>query len=107
MAVRVIVRVADVFEIDLGLAHGVPRVPSDLEDDERDRQADNRIGDLGTERNDNRARDTPSETKPSMRAWFPSAVIAALARRLPARSQLTPLKQNLTSRQPSLRRNGV
>ena len=57
LAVRVIVLVADVLEIDCGFADGVPGVPGDLEDDERDRQADDRIGDLRAERNDDRARD--------------------------------------------------
>ncbi len=52
-----VVVVADVFEVDRGLADGVPGVPGDLQDHEGDRQADDRVGDLSTERDHDRTRD--------------------------------------------------
>src|SRR5581483_5706459 len=51
--------VVDVVEVDLRFAHGVPRVPGDLQDHERDREADYRVGDLRAERDDDRARNNP------------------------------------------------
>ncbi len=53
----VVVHVTNVLEVDRCFADGVPRVPGDLEDDERDRQADDRVGDLSAESNYDRARD--------------------------------------------------
>ena len=47
--------VVDVVEVDLGMAGRVPCVPGDLEDDEGGRQADDRVGDLEAERDDDRA----------------------------------------------------
>ena len=49
--------VLDVLEVDLGSPDGVPGVPGDLEDHEGDREADDRVGDLRAERDDDRARD--------------------------------------------------
>jgi hypothetical protein len=46
--------VVDVLEVDLGMADRVPCVPGDL-DDEGDRQADDRVGDLEAERDFDRA----------------------------------------------------
>ena len=77
----------DVVEVDFGVADGVPGVPGDLEDHERDREADDRVGDLRAERDQDALATTPSETKPSIRACLPSAVIAALASRRPAESR--------------------
>src|ERR687891_2000706 len=37
------------------VAHGAPGVPDDLEDHERDREADERVGDLDAEADDQRA----------------------------------------------------
>ena len=53
-------------------AHGPPGVPRDLQDHERDREADQRVGDRAPSDGE-RAQTTPSETKPSTRAWLPSA----------------------------------
>lgn len=48
--------VVDVFEVDLGAANGVPRFPGDAQDDQCDHEADDRVGDLRAERDDDRAR---------------------------------------------------
>jgi uncharacterized protein involved in oxidation of intracellular sulfur len=57
LVVVIVVVVVDVLEVDLGGADGVPRVPGDLQDHERDREADQRVTDLEPERDDGGARD--------------------------------------------------
>ena len=70
------------------VAHGAPRSARDLEDHERDREADERVGERRSRAQTPIAlTTTPSETKPSTRAWFPSAISAGLASRRPARSR--------------------
>lgn len=49
--------VVGVVEVDLGFADGGTRIPADREKDERDRGADDRIGDLDAEGDDDRAGD--------------------------------------------------
>jgi hypothetical protein len=47
-----VVVVVDVLEVDFGIADRVPGLPGNAQDHERDYQADHRIGDVQTERDD-------------------------------------------------------
>ena len=64
MVVVVVVIVFDVIEVDHGIANGVPGVPRDLQDHERDRETDDRVGDLRTERDNRGARDHSERHEP-------------------------------------------
>ena len=54
-----------------------------LQDDERDHEADDRVGDLAPSATRIALATTPSETKPSTRAWLPSAISAGLCEPAP------------------------
>ena len=68
-------------------AYGSPGVQGDLQDHERDPEADQWVGELESSATTIALATTPSETKPSTRAWFPSAISAGLTSRRPARSR--------------------
>ena len=70
----------------LGCGDGSPGVPGDLEDDEGDGEADERVADVGASATTIALATTLRETNPSMRAWLPSAISAGLERRRPPRS---------------------
>ena len=54
------------------VSDGVPTLPRDVEDDQCDYEADDRIRDLQAERNQLRTGEDAEADEPSTRAWFPA-----------------------------------
>ena len=83
----IVVVAVDVVEVDLGMADGVPGIPGDRQDHQRDRKTDDRVGDLHTERNGGRARNNPERYETVDPGVVAVGDHAALARRRPAESR--------------------